>query len=66
MILPSLWNSLILPYVLTSFFASFAEVGAAENDPGVVEKKASYVSAQSIPVSCLNRTAYVYVPFSSF
>lgn len=66
MILPSLWNSVLLPYALTPFFASLAKVEAAENDPASAEKKASYALAQSIPVSCLNRTTYVYLPFVNF
>lgn len=61
MIPPRLWNSVPRSCALVYFFALLANVGAAENDVAA-EKKASYVPAQSIPVSCLNRTAYVYLP----
>lgn len=57
MILPNLWNSVLFSYAVTSF-ASLQTAEAANDDP---DQKASYVPAQSIPVSCLNRTVYVHV-----
>lgn len=62
MILSNLWNSVLFSYAVTSF-ASLQKAEAAKNEP---DQKASYVPAQSIPVSCLNRTAYVYFSFSLF